>query len=347
MRVVSLLPAATEIVCALGGRDLLVGRSHECDFPADVRSLPSLTTPKLALDGSSYEIDARVKAIVRDGLSIYRVDAALLDALAPEIIVTQAQCDVCAVSTRDVEEAVCRMIGSRPRIVSLEPNSLDDIWRDIGRVADALEVPERGRALVAALQARMSAISARVAELTELGGARSAATRSDVDDNGSTNALNGSTNALNGSTNALNGSTNARRRPTVATIEWVAPLMAGGNWMPTLVELAGGENLFGIAGAHSPWLSFAELVARDPDVILVVPCGWDLARARREIPLLQQHPEWSRLSAVRHNRVYVADGNQYFNRPGPRVVESLEILVELLHGDRFHFGHRNVAFELV
>jgi iron complex transport system substrate-binding protein len=303
MRVVSLLPASTEIVCALGGRDRLVGRSHECDFPADVRSLPALTAPKFALDGSSYQIDERIEAIVAEGLSIYRVDAALLDTLAPDLIVTQAQCDVCAVTTRDVEAAVCRMVGSRPRIVSLAPNSLDDIWRDIGHVAEALDVPERGRALVAALQSRLAAIGARVGAVA--------------------------------------------RRPTVATIEWVTPLMAGGNWMPTLVELAGGDNLFGVAGAHSPWLSFAELVARDPDVILVVPCGWDLARARRDLPLLQREPAWSRLSAVRHGRVFVADGNQYFNRPGPRVVESLEILVELLHGDRFDFGHRNVAFASV
>ncbi|HEX4462776.1 MAG TPA: cobalamin-binding protein [Polyangia bacterium] len=323
MRVVSLLPAATEVVCALGGRALLVGRSHECDFPADVRRLPSVTAPKLAFDGASYAIDARIKAIVREGLSIYRVDAALLDALAPDVIITQSQCDVCAVSTRDVEAAVCQMVGSRPRIVTLEPNSLADIWRDMSRVADALDLADRGRALVASLQARLADVSARAR-----------ATRTNDDPRASADS-------------GSDGSTSATRRPTVACLEWVTPLMAGGNWMPTLVDLAGGENLFGVAGEHSPWLSFAELAARDPEVILIVPCGWDIARARRDIPALQAHPEWPRLKAVRDGRVYVADGNQYFNRPGPRVVESLEILAELLHGDRCRFGHRGHAFELV
>jgi iron complex transport system substrate-binding protein len=175
------------------------------------------------------------------------------------------------------------------------------MWRDFGRVADALGVAARGRALVTALQAR-----------------------------------------INGLTNSVIGSTN---RPTVACIEWIAPLMAAGNWMPTLVELAGGANLFGSAGRHSPWLSLDELAARDPDVIVVMPCGYDLARARRDLPLLQGQRQWLNLSAVRHGRVFFADGNQYFNRPGPRIVESLEILVEILHSDRFDFGHRGVAYE--
>jgi iron complex transport system substrate-binding protein len=303
MRVVSLIPSSTEIVCALGLGDSLVGRSHECDFPAGVRRLPAVTAPKLPLDGTSYEIDAKVKAIVHEGLSVYRVDAAALAALAPDVIITQAQCEVCAVTTRDVEAAVCQMVGSRPRIVALEPNSLADIWRDIGRVADALAVPERGRALVAALEARLAAVSAQA------------------------------------------GSDG--KRPTIACIEWVTPLMAAGNWMPTLVELAHGDSLFGTAGQHSPWMAFADLVARDPDVILIVPCGWDIPRARQDLPALAVQPEWAQLSAVRHGRVFVADGNQYFNRPGPRVAESLEILAELLHPEGCDFGHRGVAFESV
>ena len=295
MRVVSLIASSTEIVCALGAGDELVGRSHECDFPAWVKQLPSVTAPKFALDGSSYEIDQRVKAIVQEGLSVYRVDAARLDALRPDVIVTQAQCEVCAVSTRDVEAAVCQMVHSTiaggPRIVSLEPNGLDDIWRDIAKVADALGRPERGRALVGELQARIDAVATQAAA--------------------------------------------APSRPTVACIEWVEPLMAAGNWMPTLVELAGGINLFGQAGRHSPWMTFDELAARDPDVIVILPCGYDVARARQDLPYLEARPGWAELAAVRAGRVFVADGNQYFNRPGPRVVESLEILAELLHPDRF------------
>jgi iron complex transport system substrate-binding protein len=295
MRIVSLIASSTEIVCALGQGDKLVGRSHECDHPAWVKSLPSVTAPKFATDGTSYEIDQRVKAIVQEGLAVYRVDAAALEALRPDVVITQSQCEVCAVSTKDVEEAVCQIIGSRPKIVSLEPNALDDIWRDIARVAEALGMPERGQTLTAELQGRMDAVAVR---------ARTATTR-----------------------------------PTVACIEWVEPLMAAGNWMPTLVELAGGTNLFGTAGKHSPWMTFDELVARDPDVIVILPCGYDIARASEDLPFLQRQPRWSQLRAVKSGRVFVADGNQYFNRPGPRVVESLEILAELIHPELFPPRH--------
>lgn len=295
MRVVSLIASSTEIVCALGQGDQLVARSHECDFPAWVTRLPKVTEPKFPLDGTSYEIDQRVKAIVQEGLSVYRVDAAQLDALRPDVILTQSQCEVCAVSTRDVEDAVCRMVASKPRIVSLEPNALEDVWRDIAKVADALGVADRGRALVDELQRRIDTVAARAMMAAE--------------------------------------------RPTVACIEWVEPLMAAGNWMPTLVDLAGGVNLFGEAGKHSPWMTFDELVARDPDVIIILPCGYDIARARQDLPLLEREPRWSSLAAVRAGRVFVADGNQYFNRPGPRVVESLEILAELIHPALFPPHH--------
>ncbi len=295
MRIVSLIASSTEIVCALGQGESLVGRSHECDFPPWVRSLPSVTAPKFPTDGTSYEIDQRVKAIVQEGLAVYRVDAAGLEALRPDVIITQSQCEVCAVSTRDVEAAVCQIVGSRPKIVSLEPNALDDIWRDIARVAAALGVEERGRALTQELQGRMDAVGVR---------ARTAASR-----------------------------------PTVACIEWVEPLMAAGNWVPTLVELAGGTNLFGTAGKHSPWMTFAELAARDPELIVILPCGYDLARAAQDLPLLERQPGWRSLRAVRSGRVFIADGNQYFNRPGPRVVESLEILAELIHPDLFPARH--------
>jgi iron complex transport system substrate-binding protein len=300
MRVVSLIASATEMVCALGQGETLVARSHECDFPAWVKGLPALTAPKFPVDGTSYEIDARVKAIVAEGLAVYRVDAGALDAVAPELIITQTQCEVCAVSLRDVEDAVCRLVRSRPRIVALAPDTLDDVWRDLARVADALGVPERGRALHQELVARADAIAARARALPA--------------------------------------------RPSVACLEWIDPLMAAGNWMPTLVELAGGTTPFGRAGRHSPWLDFAELVARDPDVIVILPCGYDIARASQDLPLLAARPEWATLRAVRAGRVFVADGNQYFNRPGPRLIESLEILAEILHPDAFDFGHRGRGY---
>lgn len=295
MRIVSLIASSTEMVVALGYGEDLVGRSHECDHPPWVTRLPAVTRPKFPTDGTSYEIDQRVRAIVAEGLSVYRVDAAALDALSPDVIVTQTQCAVCAVSLADVEEALCRVVSSRPRIVALEPNALADVWADLRRVAEALGDAARGEALVARLQARMEAIAARV---------------------------------------------RGRPRPRVATIEWADPLMAGGNWMPELVSLAGGENLFGEAGKHSPVMAWEELRAADPDVIVVAPCGFDLARTREDVPVLKKLPGWDHLRAP----VALCDGNAFFNRPGPRLVESLEILVEILHGE--DLGHRG-SWELL
>ena len=295
-RIVSLLPSATEIVCALGFENQLVGRSHECDFPPAVARLPALTSPKFNPEGSSAEIDERVKKILSDALAVYRVDADKLRGLKPDVIVTQSQCDVCAVSMRDVEEAVAQWIGGPPpKIVSLAPYALDDVLEDMRRVAARLDAPERGDELVGRIRERMSDIASR---------AKTAASR-----------------------------------PTVACVEWIDPLMAGGNWMPELVAMAGGVNLFGKAGAHSPRMAFEELAGADPDVILIAPCGFNMDRAAADLPILTRRPEWARIKAVREGRVYQAEGNQYFNRPGPRIVESLEILAEILHPEIFHFGH--------
>lgn len=295
-RIVSLIASATEIVCALGLQDRLVGRSHECDFPLAVKSLPQCTSPKFNVEGSSYEIDQRVKAVLQEALSVYRVDAELLEDLQPTHIITQSQCEVCAVSLKDVEQAVCEFTSSQPKVVSLEPNALADIWRDIQNVADALDIAGQGRNLNDHLQKRMQAIVEEAGEL--------------------------------------------EARPRVALIEWIEPLMAAGNWMPELVEMAGGVNLFGEAGKHSPWMTWEELVASDPDIIIVTPCGFDIARSLEEMPLLSDKKEWGDLRAVKQAQVFVADGNQYFNRPGPRVAESLEILAELFHPKTFHFGHQ-------
>jgi iron complex transport system substrate-binding protein len=288
MRIISLIASATEIVCALGCRNRLVGRSHECDFPADVLQLPALTEPKLEIEGTSAEIDARVRAIVRDGLSVYRVDGEALAALAPDVIVTQDHCEVCAVSLSDVEAATCTWTGQPVEIVSLKPDSMADVYADIARVAGALGAKAAGDALVHDMRRRLDAVKARVA---------------------------------------------GRASPRVAFIEWVEPPMAGGNWMPELIEIAGGHNLFGQAGKHSDWMQWPELVAADPEAIVVAPCGYGLARCLEELPLLQAKPGWADISAVREGRVYFADGNAYFNRPGPRLAESAEMLAEMLHPD--------------
>jgi iron complex transport system substrate-binding protein len=295
MRIVSLLPSATEIVCALGFEHALVGRSHECDFPTAVSHLPSLTTPKFNPEGSSAEVNQRVLTILRDALAVYRVDADRLRELQPDVIVTQSQCDVCAVSMRDVEDAVAQWVGIRPTIVSLAPYALADIFADIERVATALAVTDRGSEVTRRLRSRMDAIATEARALASV--------------------------------------------PRIAIIEWIDPLMAAGNWMPELVAMAAGDNLFGRAGEHSPWMQFDELAAADPEVILLSPCGFNIDRTLNELPAMTGNPEWPRLQAVRQRKVFVADGNQYFNRPGPRIAESLEILAEILHPERFSFGH--------
>jgi iron complex transport system substrate-binding protein len=300
-RIVSLICSATEIVSALGFESDLVGRSHECDYPPSVERLPVCTAPKFDVHQNSAAIDRSVKQLLQDATSVYRVDAELLRSLAPDVIVTQSQCEVCAVSLRDVEQAVCSWTGRPARIVSLLPNALADVWTDIAHVAEALDAADRGTSLIAGLQGRIQAIAERVRTAPD--------------------------------------------RPTVACLEWIEPLMAAGNWVPELVELAGGVNLFGSAGKHSPWMSWEDLCRRDPDVIVALPCGLDRRRTRQELELLAAKPEWPHLTAVRGKRVFVTDGNQYFNRPGPRLVESLEILAEMLHPGYCRWGHENNGWE--
>jgi iron complex transport system substrate-binding protein len=282
-RIVSLISSATEIVDALGMTPHLVGRSHECDFPEAVKTLPQCTRPRIAVDADSREIDRQVKESARTSISIYDVFDDVIERLAPTHILTQIQCEVCAVSLRDVEAAMARGMKGSPQVVSLQPDSLAQIWGDIARVADALGIAERGAALVHELQTRM----ARIGQAAQ----------------------------------------HSPERPRVACIEWMEPLMAAGNWTPELIAMAGGVNLFGEAGRHSPWMTWDDLVAADPDVIVIAPCGFDLARTESELHWITERAEWRGLRA----RKYIADGNQFFNRPGPRVVETLRILCEILH----------------
>jgi iron complex transport system substrate-binding protein len=300
-RIVSLLPAATEIVCALGAADRLVGRSHECDFPPEIRGLPACTSAKLDSGASSGEIDRQVKNLLREALSIYNVDNARLKELQPDVIITQAQCEACAVSLAEVETAIAGWLGQRPQIISLSPNRLADVWEDIRRVASALGQADGGRAMLASLKNRV--------------------------------------------VNLIEKTCLLKQRPTVACVEWIEPLMAAGNWVPELVELAGGVNVAGEAGKHSPWMNWETLRGLDPEIIVVMPCGFDIAKTRAETAALVRQPGWSKLRAVKKHRVVLTDGNQYFNRPGPRLVESLEILAEIIHPDRFDFGHQGKGWE--
>ena len=282
-RIVSLISSATEIVHALGQIEGLVGRSHECDYPERVKALPVCTRPRIAVEATSQEIDRQVKESARTSVSIYDVFEDVIEGLRPTHILTQIQCDVCAVSLRDVELALERGINGQPKIISLQPDSLSAIWEDVRRVAGALGIAERGEAVIRELQLRM-----RTGPVS-------------------------------------------KPAPRVACIEWMEPLMAAGNWTPELIEMAGGVNLFGEAGKHSPWMTWEELAAADPDVIVIAPCGFDLARTEQELYWMTGRPGWRGLRAVKNGRVYLADGNRFFNRPGPRVVETLHILVEMLH----------------
>lgn len=301
LKIVSLLPSTTEIACILGLQSQLVGRSHECDFPPGVEALPVCTSAKIDSSLSSLEIDQQVKTILEQGISIYGVHADLLRQLQPDIVLTQAQCEVCAVSLKDVEAAMCGWLGHQAKIVSCSPMRLQDIWEDIRAVAAACGVADTGDQVVDALQNRVQAISQKAETLPN--------------------------------------------KPKIACIEWLEPLMSAGNWVPELVTMAGGVNLFGAAGEHSPWFSWEELQAADPDMLVILPCGFGLERTRLEMRALTEHPVWHQLRAVQNGEVYITDGNQYFNRPGPRLVESLEILAELFHPNRFNFGHAGKAWE--
>jgi iron complex transport system substrate-binding protein len=284
-KVVSLLPSNTEMVCALGMRSRLVGRSHECDFPPEIKSLPVLTRTKVDPLAASGGIDRQVKATAKEARSLYEIDVSLLRRLQPNVILTQGQCEVCAVSEGDLRAALAREIGWEPEIVALAPKRFADLWSDLRTVAQTLQMQDEGREVIRKLKERVAEVLLRVCQ--------------------------------------------QNHRPTVACIEWMDPLMAAGNWVPEMVELAGGQNLLGRAGEDSPWLDWEPLRAANPDILLLMPCGFDCARTRNEMALMSSRPGWSELGAVKSRQVFIVDGNAYFNRPGPRLVDSVEILAEI------------------
>lgn len=284
LRIVSLLPSATEIAVALGLQDNLVGRSHECDFPPAVKALPVCTSTKLEKGLTSQAIEDRVKAIVEKGLSVYDVDAPLLKALRPDVILTQAQCAVCAVTPADLEEALASWVGTPPKLVSLAPDDLSDVFGDLARVAEAAGVPERAPEAEARMRAGLVALPPAPA-----------------------------------------------RRPGMLAVEWLQPLMVAGNWVPELIAAAGAEPLLAKPGVHSHWIEADAVIAADPDIIALMPCGYQLAQTLPEARALLAGEPWRSLRAVREGRVFAVDGHHLFNRPGPRLVESAEVLACLIH----------------
>lgn len=293
-KIVSLLPSATEIVCALGFQEQLVGRSHECDYPPEVTQLPVCTQAKFP-QGKSIEINQSVAALVKNGLSVYEVFGDVLESIKPDFVVTQSQCEVCAVSMKDVEQAVCQLVSSNPQIINLEPVGYQDVFDDILRVGQTLGVSDRAQQFVESLHHRIDAVEKITQQVST--------------------------------------------KKSVVCIEWLAPLMNAANWVPTLVEKAGGINLMGQEAHHSHYITWEDVVSLNPDVILVMPCGFSIDRTLQEINLLTELPGWSDLPAIQNKEVYLTDGNQYFNRPGPRLADSVEIISEILYPDLFPRKH--------
>jgi iron complex transport system substrate-binding protein len=318
-RIVSLLPAATEIVAALGIADRLVGRSHECDEPAGVATLPALTAPRIDPTASSREIHEQVGRAIAGPVTaasvtpaadaatcgtstssaLYALDIATLATLRPDIILTQAACDVCAIAAADVQAAV-RQSGVPAQVLPLSPTSLADVFADVLAVGTATGTLARAREVVARLRSRVDSIACRVRTIVQAAGGK---------------------------------------RPRVAVIEWLDPPMAAGNWVPELVRLAGGDDVLGRSGGHSHWISWDDVAAADPDVVVLTPCGFPLDRVVTEAgtPGIRSHLE--PLRAFREGRCFAIDGHHLFNRPGPRLVDSLEALAELLHPGAFRFAH--------
>jgi iron complex transport system substrate-binding protein len=288
VRIVSLLPSATEILFDIGAGEDVVGVTHECDYPPAAISRPHLTSSALPAAGSSAEIDRHVRRSLHEGSSLYHLDADLLEALKPDLIVTQELCVVCAVSYDIVQRAVRRLRGD-PRLISLEPSSLDDVFGTISFLGDLTGHSDGAASLLAGLQSRVDALRSRALGRVQ--------------------------------------------RPRVLVLEWTDPPMSGGHWTPGLVELAGATPLLGNAGANSRVLEWDEIAREDPDAIVVGPCGFDLARTHAAIAELQTNATWRGLRAVREGRVYPIDGNAYLNRPGPRLVDTAEIIATRLDAE--------------
>nr|WP_280842380.1 cobalamin-binding protein [Rhodohalobacter sp. SW132] len=291
--IASLLPGLTELVCALGLESRLSGRSHECDFPESVTSLPVLTSPRynVSPDQDNAEIHQSVTELLKQALSIYEVDDEKLLKIKPDAVLTQDHCEVCAVSLSDLSDSLRRELGKNCNIISPSPIDLNSMLESFQIVAGHLGVPERGEELIQSIQSRFSKLRERTGSLP---------------------------------------------KPDVVAIEWIDPLMTGGNWIPELIEIAGGTNRLATAGKHSPFIEWNKICAVNPDFLLILPCGYPISRTLSEMQTLESRPGWQKLSAVRTGNVYILDGNHYFNRPGPRVADSAEILAHIFHPEFFN-----------
>ena len=288
MRIVSLLASATEIVCALGAGEMLVGRSHECDNPDWVRSLPACSSPAFDVAVSSGEIDAEVRRRLRSGEPLYHIHGELIRELHADVLITQSHCEVCAVTPGDVERSGACLPAAQQ--VALSASNLDEIFRGILQIGQALGLEDRAEAVVGGERERLDKVREKVSPF---------------------------------------------RRPTVVMLEWTDPLFAMGNWGPELVEIANGELLLGKKGEYSAAIPSEQLRNADPEYLIVAPCGFNLQRSLREQGVLERHPWWRDLQAVRNGNVSFADGNLFFNRSGMTISQTAEIIAEILHGVSF------------
>ena len=288
MKIGTLLPSATEIVCALGLEKNLVGISHECDFPSSVSNLPYLTSSSIGKHKNSEDIHQSVEVLLKNSLSVYDLDLELLKSLKPNYLITQDLCDVCAVSFNQVKDACRKVMGTDTKIISLRPQRLKDIWEDVHRVAKELKVMAAYEKFKKDVDDRINYISSKVKE-------------------------------------------NPTIKRSVLTIEWYAPVMIGGLWLPEMIEIAGGDYLLATPGEHALTVTQEKLNEINPDVVIIKPCGFKLEQTIQELEVLNRNIPLENWKAYQNNDIFIVDGNAYFNRPGPRMIDSLEILSYCLH----------------
>lgn len=286
MRIVSLLPSATEILFALGLGEEVVGVSHECDFPAEARSRRVVIHSRLPHDATPGEIDRLVREYVGRGESLYSVDAEALEELQPDLIVTQDLCQVCAASPDDLATTLARF-EDRPEVLCLNPQDLGDVWRDILWVGEETGRGHEAEALLEKIGERLGNIENQIARV--------------------------------------------EHRPRVAILEWLDPFYIAGHWVPEMIEFAGGKDALGKKCTPSFRVTADDVIAADPEILLIAECGYSATRARDEYNAMKFPPEWNEIAAIRNARVYALDASSYFSRPGPRLIAGMEALVGIFH----------------
>jgi iron complex transport system substrate-binding protein len=294
-RIVSFLPSATEMVCALGLGEQLVAITHECDYPPEISGKPIVVRNALPIETMSQsEVDKAVSDRIRDGQSLYQIDEELLRELAPDLILTQDLCQVCAPSGNEVSQ-VLKSLPRKPEILWMTPKSIGEIFQNVRDLGQATGRGEAANALIEKANAKLEAIRAATANL--------------------------------------------ERRPRVFCLEWIDPLYCSGHWVPEMVELAGGVDELGHKGSDSVRIPWEDVIKWAPEVLVVMPCGFNLTRVVELSPQLVNSPHWFDIPAVRNNEIYAVDANSYFARPGPRIVEGTELLAHLIHPEAFAWNH--------